>query len=166
MYPLFVTVVLIGKNIINVLNLWNDDLKENGMGKKFIKEYLSFSVRHIGPTFTRTTWKKLNLKWSMFLDEEDIESYIKSNKLEFVEDPNHQPVIVIKGDPELHIQTVMAKTKSLLHNGYNNDSVIDYLKASFLNYFVLNLLIKTVFFTGQHCRCEQKFSTRTNDDFV
>ncbi|KAL5274291.1 EIF4G3 family protein [Megaselia abdita] len=126
-------IVLIGKNIINVLDLWNDDLKVNRMGNKFIKEYLSYSVRHIGPTFTRTSWKKLNLKWSMFLDAEDIDSFIKSNKLEYVEDPNHQPVIVIKGDPELHIQSVMAKAKSLLHNGYNNDSVIDYLKGNIID---------------------------------
>lgn len=103
----------------------------NKMGKKFIKEYLSYSVGHIGPTFTRTTWKKLNLSWSMFLEGEDIESFIKSNKLEFVEDPNQQPVIVIKGDPEVHIQNVMAKAKSLLTSGYNNDSVIDYLKVGF-----------------------------------
>lgn len=103
----------------------------SGMGKKFILEYINFSVRHIGPTFTRSTWQKFNLKWSMFLKEAEIESFVKNNKLEFVEDPNHQPVIVIKIDPELHIQNVMAKTKSLLHNGYNNDAVIDYLKVLF-----------------------------------
>lgn len=77
---------LIVKNLLTVSDLWNKNLQENSpstMGKKFLKTYLQYCTREVGPNFTRNMWKKFNMRWSDFMAESEISDFVESNVIYF-----------------------------------------------------------------------------------
>lgn len=49
------------------------------MGKKFLKTYLQYCTREVGPNFTRSMWQKFNMRWSDFMEESEIADFIETN---------------------------------------------------------------------------------------
>lgn len=78
---------LIVKKHLTVSDLWNETLRDNsepGMGKKFLKTYLTYCTREVGPNFTRNMWKQFNMRWSDFMPDNEVIDFIESNVSESV----------------------------------------------------------------------------------
>lgn len=73
---------LIVKNLLTVSDLWNKNLKESSpssMGKKFLKTYLQYCTREVGPNFTRSMWQKFDMRWSDFMEDSEVANFIETN---------------------------------------------------------------------------------------
>lgn len=73
---------LIVKELITINDLWNTQLRESSeptFRKKFLKTFLQYCTREVGPSFTRNMWKKNHFKWSNFIDENEIDQFIETN---------------------------------------------------------------------------------------
>lgn len=71
--------------MLTVSDLWCDKLRED-FGKKFLQTLLQYCTREIGPLFTQHMWRESQnkLKWTDFMDESDVEDFIKSNVRKFL----------------------------------------------------------------------------------
>ncbi|XP_023036153.1 eukaryotic translation initiation factor 4 gamma 3 isoform X2 [Drosophila willistoni] len=120
---------LIVKKILTVADLWNKDLKDSStpnLGKKFLKAYLTYCTREVGPNFTRQMWKQFNMLWSDFMPENEVADFIESNRLEYVENDSKQPVIEQRESTEKHVKNVIEHIEHLLKEGATADCIIDY----------------------------------------
>lgn len=75
---------LIVRKILTIHDLWTEKLRKAEssnceMGKKFLKTYLQYCSREIGPSFTRNMFRKFNMKWSDYMPEVEVEKFIQSN---------------------------------------------------------------------------------------
>jgi len=72
---------LIVKKVLTVSDLWTKSLQDNpsSMGKNFLKTYLTYCTREVGPNFTRNMWQKFNMRWSDFMPESEVIDFIESN---------------------------------------------------------------------------------------
>ncbi|XP_041674449.1 eukaryotic translation initiation factor 4 gamma 3 isoform X2 [Drosophila eugracilis] len=126
---------LIVKKILTVSDLWNKNLKDNSplkVAKKFLKTYLIYCTQEVGPNFARSMWIKFNLKWSDFMPENEIEDFIKCNRLEYVENESMSPVIEQRESPEKHVKNVIDHIDHLLKEGTTADCIIDYSNGNIM----------------------------------
>ncbi|XP_033250157.1 eukaryotic translation initiation factor 4 gamma 3 isoform X1 [Drosophila miranda] len=126
---------LIVKKILTVSDLWNKNLKDNSpsnVGKKFLKTYLTYCTREVGPSFTRSMWIKFNLHWSDFMPDNEVIDFIESNRLEYVENESKPPVIEQRETPEKHVKNVIEHIEHLLKEGATADCIIDYSNGNIL----------------------------------
>ncbi|XP_064537720.1 eukaryotic translation initiation factor 4 gamma 3 isoform X2 [Drosophila montana] len=120
---------LIVKKHLTVSDLWNDNLRDNsepGMGKKFLKTYLTYCTREVGPNFTRNMWKQFNMRWSDFMPDNEVIDFIESNRLDYVENDSKAPVIEERESHEKHVKNVIDHIENLLKEGATADCIIDY----------------------------------------
>ncbi|XP_034670521.1 eukaryotic translation initiation factor 4 gamma 3 isoform X1 [Drosophila subobscura] len=126
---------LIVKKILTVSDLWNNNLKENSpsnVGKKFLKTYLTYCTREVGPNFTRSMWIKFNLHWSDFMPDNEVIEFIETNRLEYVENESKSPVIEQRETSEKHVNNVIEHIEHLLKEGATADCIIDYSNGNIL----------------------------------
>ncbi|XP_022217232.1 eukaryotic translation initiation factor 4 gamma 3 isoform X3 [Drosophila obscura] len=126
---------LIVKKILTVSDLWNNYLKDNSpsnVGKKFLKTYLTYCTREVGPNFTRSMWIKFNLHWSDFMPDNEVIDFIETNRLEYVENESKSPVIEQRETPEKHVKNVIEHIEHLLKEGATADCIIDYSNGNIL----------------------------------
>ena len=73
--------VLVLHRIITLDDLWINELKADNfsLGQRFIKTFLIYCTQNIGPSFTRDMWLSSTLKFSDFMEENEIENFIKTN---------------------------------------------------------------------------------------
>ncbi|KAM7341427.1 eukaryotic translation initiation factor 4G1 isoform 1-T2 [Cochliomyia hominivorax] len=124
---------LIVKKLITVNDLWNSQLRASGppsFSTKFLKTFLQYCTREVGPSFTRSMWKKNHIKWTDFMNENEVSKFIQSNKFEYVEDEKRQPDIDSKEPKEKRIKRVVDHIDQLLKEGANADSIIDYINGN------------------------------------
>ncbi|XP_036223124.2 eukaryotic translation initiation factor 4 gamma 3 isoform X2 [Bactrocera oleae] len=129
---------LISRKHISISDLWNKQLKEissddSRFGKKFSKTYLDYCLSQIGPSFTRSMWKKSNCKWTDFMPDGDVHSFIQTNKFEYIENDKLQPSIVINGSKEDHIAAVAESVEHLLNEEAPADCIIDYINGNIVD---------------------------------
>ncbi|KAH8255080.1 hypothetical protein KR038_010513, partial [Drosophila bunnanda] len=128
---------LIVKKILTVSDLWNKDLKDNSpssVAKKFLKTYLIYCTQEVGPNFTRNMWTKFALHWSDFMPENEVNDFIKSNRLEYVENESISPVIEERSGEsyEKHVKNVIEQIEHLLREGTTADCIIDYSNGNIM----------------------------------
>ncbi|KAH8325446.1 hypothetical protein KR074_003061, partial [Drosophila pseudoananassae] len=126
---------LIVKNVLTLSELWNKKLKDNSpsnVSKKFLKTYLSYCTQEVGPNFTRTMWVKFKMQWSDFMPETEVNDFIASNRLEYVENELKSPVFRPKECPEKHVKNVIEHIEHLLKEGTSADSIIDYSNGNIM----------------------------------
>ncbi|XP_039967649.1 eukaryotic translation initiation factor 4 gamma 3 isoform X1 [Bactrocera tryoni] len=126
---------LISRKLMSISDLWSKQLKEvssddSRLGKKFLQTYLAYCLSQIGPSFTRTMWKKSNSKWTDFMPESDVHSFIQTNKFEYIENDKLQPTIVINGSKDDHIAAVAESVEHLLKEEAPADCIIDYINGN------------------------------------
>ncbi|XP_032597852.1 eukaryotic translation initiation factor 4 gamma 3 [Drosophila grimshawi] len=121
---------LIVKKVLTVSDLWNNNLRDHHMGKQFLKAYLTYCTREVGPNFTRSMWKKFNMHWSDFMPESEAIAFIESNRLEYVENESKAPVIEDRESPEKHVKNVIDHIEHLLKEGATADCIIDYCNGN------------------------------------
>ncbi|XP_018796557.1 PREDICTED: eukaryotic translation initiation factor 4 gamma 3 isoform X4 [Bactrocera latifrons] len=129
---------LISRKLMSISDLWNKQLKEvssddSRLGKKFLKTYLAYCLSQIGPSFTRSMWKKSNSKWTDFMPESDVHSFIQTNKFEYIENDKLQPTIVINGSKDDHIAAVAENVEHLLKEEAPADYIIDYINGNIVD---------------------------------
>lgn len=58
------------------------------MGKMFLKSFLLYSTREVGPSYTHNIWKKFNMRWSDFMPDNEVNDFIENNVswASFIED--------------------------------------------------------------------------------
>ncbi|XP_017853564.1 eukaryotic translation initiation factor 4 gamma 1 isoform X1 [Drosophila busckii] len=117
---------LIVKEILTISDLWNQNLSCSNMGKKFLKTYLTYCAREIGPNFTRSMWKRFNMRWSDFMSDNEVNDFIESNRLEYVENEMKMPVFDERQSAERLVQNVIDHIEHLLKEGATADCIIDY----------------------------------------
>ncbi|KAH8398901.1 hypothetical protein KR222_005988 [Zaprionus bogoriensis] len=120
---------LIVKKLLTVSDLWNKNLRDNSpssMGKKFLKTYLTYCTREVGPNFTRNMWQKFSMRWSDFMPDSEVIDFIESNKLEYVENESKPPVIEERESADKHVKNVIEHIEHLLKEGSTADCIIDY----------------------------------------
>ncbi|KAH8283232.1 hypothetical protein KR054_004740, partial [Drosophila jambulina] len=128
---------LIVKKFVTVSDLWNKNLKDNSpsnVAKKFLKTYLIYCTQEVGPNFTRSMWTKFTLHWSDFMPENEVNDFIKSNRLEYVENESISPVIEQRGgeSSEKHVKNVIEHIEHLLKEGTTADCIIDYSNGNIM----------------------------------
>ncbi|XP_016976409.1 eukaryotic translation initiation factor 4 gamma 3 isoform X2 [Drosophila rhopaloa] len=126
---------LIVKKILTVSDLWNKNMKDSSpshVAKKFLKTYLIYCTQEVGPNFARSMWTKFNLKWSDFMPENEVPDFIKSNRLEYVENEQKSPEIEQRESPEKHVKNVIDHIEHLLKEGTTADSIIDYSNGNIM----------------------------------
>ncbi|XP_070143854.1 eukaryotic translation initiation factor 4 gamma 3 isoform X2 [Drosophila kikkawai] len=127
---------LIVKKVLTVSDLWNKNLKDNSpssVAKKFLKTYLIYCTHEVGPNFTRSMWTKFSLHWSDFMPENEVNDFIKSNRLEYVENESISPVIEHRGEStEKHVKNVIEHIEHLLKEGTTADCIIDYSNGNIM----------------------------------
>ncbi|KAH8272468.1 hypothetical protein KR044_006340, partial [Drosophila immigrans] len=119
---------LVVKKVLTVSDLWTKDLRDNlsGQGKNFLKTYLTYCTREVGPNFTRNMWKKFNIRWADFMPDSEVNDFIKSNRFEYVESELKKPVIEERMSSEKHIENVIDHIEHLIKEGSSSDCIIDY----------------------------------------
>uniref|UniRef100_W8BQA9 Eukaryotic translation initiation factor 4 gamma 1 n=1 Tax=Ceratitis capitata TaxID=7213 RepID=W8BQA9_CERCA len=123
---------LINKKLITIYDLWCKQLKEDNapsFGKRFLKTFLDYCLREIGPSFTRTIWKKTNIKWTDFLDENEVMSFIETNKYEYIENDEIQSAIVFEFKED-NFNSVTDNLELLLKEEAAADCIIDYINGN------------------------------------
>ncbi|XP_043947144.1 eukaryotic translation initiation factor 4 gamma 3 isoform X2 [Drosophila biarmipes] len=126
---------LIVKKILTLSDVWNKNLKDNSpssVAKKFLKTYLIYCTQDVGPKFARSMWSKFNLKWSDFMPESEVSDFIKSNRLEYIENESKSPVIEQRESPEKHVKNVIDHIEHLLKEGTTADCIIDYSNGNII----------------------------------
>ncbi|XP_030379801.1 eukaryotic translation initiation factor 4 gamma 3 isoform X2 [Scaptodrosophila lebanonensis] len=127
---------LIVKKILTVADLWNKQLKDSSppyMGKKFLKTYLTYCTREVGPNFTRSMWKRFNLHWSDFMPDNEVNDFIATNNLEYVENESKWPLIEVRESHEKHVKNVIENVEHLLKEGATADCIIDYCNGNIVS---------------------------------
>ncbi|KAL9911288.1 eukaryotic translation initiation factor 4 gamma 3 isoform X1 [Glossina fuscipes] len=138
LYILEFTGPLIVKKILTIHDLWTEKLRKAEssnceMGKKFLKTYLQYCTREIGPSFTRSMFKKFNMKWSDYIPEVEIETFIQSNKFEFVENDKYHPEIDTRETKEKRYARMFDHIEQILKEDANADNVIDYINGNIVD---------------------------------
>ncbi|KAH8269791.1 hypothetical protein KR018_006620 [Drosophila ironensis] len=126
---------LIVKNILTVSDLWNTKLKDNSpsnVAKKFLKTYLTYCTREVGPNFTRSMWIKFKMQWSDFMPANEVKDFIESNRLEYVENSSKSPVFEQRESAEKQVKDVIDHIEHLLKEGTTADSIIDYSNGNIM----------------------------------
>ncbi|XP_034486497.1 eukaryotic translation initiation factor 4 gamma 3 isoform X2 [Drosophila innubila] len=123
---------LIVKKVLTVSDLWTRSLRENpdSDGKNFLKTYLTYCTREVGPNFTRSMWQKFNMRWSDFMPESNVIEFIETNRLEYVENELKAPVIEERESGEKHVKNVIDHVEHLLKEGSTADCIIDYCNGN------------------------------------
>ncbi|TMW46418.1 hypothetical protein DOY81_008501, partial [Sarcophaga bullata] len=127
---------LIVKKIISVTDLWNSQLRSSdypAFSKKFLKTFIQYCTREVGPSFTRAMWTKNHIKWTDFMDENEVSNFIELNKFEYVENKNCHPEIESKESKEKRNKRVVEHVGQLLKEGSNADNVIDYINGNIVD---------------------------------
>ncbi|KAH8376035.1 hypothetical protein KR093_010532, partial [Drosophila rubida] len=119
---------LVVKKVLTLSDLWIQNLRDNPScdGKHFLKTYLIYCTREVGPNFTRTMWKKFNIQWADFMPDSEVNDFIESNRFEYVESELKKPVIEERLSPEKHIENVIDHIDHLIKEGSSADCIIDY----------------------------------------
>lgn len=126
---------LIVRKILTIHDLWTKKLRKaestnSEMGKKFLKTYLQYCTREIGPSFTRNMFRKFNMKWSDYMPESEVDKFIQTNKFEFVENDKHHPEIDIRETKEKRYARMFDHIEQILKEDANADNVIDYINGN------------------------------------
>ncbi|XP_046811475.1 eukaryotic translation initiation factor 4G isoform X1 [Lucilia cuprina] len=127
---------LIVKKLITVNDLWSSQLRESGSSSfsiKFLKTFIQYCTREVGPSFTRNMWKKNQIKWTDFMNENEVSKFIQTNKFEYVENEKSQPEIDNKEPKEKRNKRVVEHVDQLLKEGSNADNVIDYINGNIVD---------------------------------
>ncbi|XP_060661322.1 eukaryotic translation initiation factor 4 gamma 3 isoform X1 [Drosophila nasuta] len=119
---------LVVKKVLTLSDLWTKNLRDNPSceGKHFLKTYLTYCTREVGPNFTRNMWKKFNIRWVDFMPDSEVKNFIESNRFEYVESELKKPVIEERMSLEKHIENVIEHIEHLIKEGSTADCVIDY----------------------------------------
>ncbi|XP_028901382.1 eukaryotic translation initiation factor 4 gamma 3 isoform X2 [Zeugodacus cucurbitae] len=138
---------LISGKHIHIYDLFNKQLTEEdpSFGKRFLKIYLEYCLSQIGPSFTRTMWKTSNSKWTDFLAESDVQSFIQNNKFECIENDKLQPTIVVTESKEDYAATVAESVEHLLKEEAEAECIIDYINGNIVDidkHFIRSLATK------------------------
>lgn len=124
---------LIVKKIITLNDIWNSQLRESGPSSfslKFLKTFIQYCTREVGPCFTRNMWKKNNIKWTDFMNENEVSKFIQTNKFEYIEDEKSHPDIDTRESKEKRSKRVVEHVEQVLKEGSNADNVIDYINGN------------------------------------
>lgn len=140
-------------------DLWNSQLRDSGppsFSLKFLKTFIQYCTREVGPSFTRNMWKKKYIKWTDFMAESDVSKFIQTNvsitkinsyfvptqyhnhvftilqKFEYIEDESCQPDVDTRESKEKRVKRVVEHIEQLLKEGSNADNVIDYINVNIL----------------------------------
>lgn len=73
---------LIIKEFLSPLDLLNDfsaNCETEELMPKILKGFLEYSASSVGPKYVRKTWKKNNMKWTDYMPEKDVATYIQKN---------------------------------------------------------------------------------------
>ncbi|XP_065364340.1 eukaryotic translation initiation factor 4 gamma 3-like [Calliphora vicina] len=127
---------LIVKKLITANDLWNTQLSESGSPNfclKFLKTFLKYCTREVGPRFTRNMWNKNHIKWTDFMNENEVNNFIQTNKFEYVENEEYQPDIDNKESKEKRNKRVVKHIDQLLKEGSNADNLIDYINGNIVD---------------------------------
>uniref|UniRef100_A0A1A9V1R6 W2 domain-containing protein n=1 Tax=Glossina austeni TaxID=7395 RepID=A0A1A9V1R6_GLOAU len=129
---------LIVRKILTIHDLWTEKLRKAEssnceMGKKFLKTYLQYCTREIGPSFTRTMFRKFNMKWSDYIPEAEVEKFIQTNKFEFVENDKYHPEIDTRETKEKCYARMFDHIEQILKEDANADNVIDYINGNIVD---------------------------------
>ncbi|XP_065370716.1 eukaryotic translation initiation factor 4 gamma 3 isoform X1 [Calliphora vicina] len=127
---------LMVKKLITANDLWNTQLRESGSPSfclKFLKTFLQYCTREVGPSFTRNMWMKNHIKWTDFMNENEVSTFIQTNKFEYVENENSKPDIDNKESKEKRNKRVVEHIDQLLKEGSNADNVIDYINGNIVD---------------------------------
>uniref|UniRef100_A0A1B0FEA3 W2 domain-containing protein n=1 Tax=Glossina morsitans morsitans TaxID=37546 RepID=A0A1B0FEA3_GLOMM len=129
---------LIVRKILTIHDLWTEKLRKAEssnceMGKKFLKTYLQYCSREIGPSFTRNMFRKFNMKWSDYMPEVEVEKFIQSNKFEFVENDKYHPEIDTRETKEKRYARMFDHIEQILKEDANADNVIDYINGNIVD---------------------------------
>ncbi|XP_055373840.1 eukaryotic translation initiation factor 4 gamma [Condylostylus longicornis] len=116
---------LIHKKILNINDIWNDTLKETDQGTKFLKHFILYCTKEIGPNYMQQLWRAQNLKWTDFINESDVKKFIEENKFQFIESNIRYEVT-----REEDINKVLGRVRELLKENTSYDEIIDYLSAN------------------------------------
>ncbi|XP_017471922.1 PREDICTED: eukaryotic translation initiation factor 4 gamma 3 isoform X2 [Rhagoletis zephyria] len=147
-YMIEFTGPLVQKGYITINDLWSKQLKEDNapsFGRKLLKISLEYCLSEIGPSFTRTMWKKKNINWTDFMDENEVKSFIQINKFEYIENETIQPTIVINEPKEDNINRVSENVEQLLKEEATADCIIDYINGNVVDsdkHFIRTLATK------------------------
>ncbi|XP_054745448.1 eukaryotic translation initiation factor 4 gamma 3 isoform X1 [Anastrepha obliqua] len=156
---------LVSKRYITVYDLWNKEVKGDNapsFGKKFLKIFLDYCLSEIGPNFTRTMWKKTNIKWTDFMDESEVKTFIQTNKLEYIDNELIQPTIVIIEPKEDYINRVAEKVERLLKEETSAGCIIDYINGNVVDidkHFIRSLATKLCDFAISYKENSYKLDT-------
>lgn len=70
---------LLEKKILRPLDLWDTDFGDFKLKQQILTQFLICCTVNIGPNYIRNTWKKYNMKWSDYMPEDKVESYIRKH---------------------------------------------------------------------------------------
>ncbi|XP_023168986.2 eukaryotic translation initiation factor 4 gamma 1 isoform X3 [Drosophila hydei] len=128
----FIGPLIVKKHLV-ITDLWNKNLLDSSqlsMGKMFLKSFLLYSTREVGPSYTHNIWKKFNMRWSDFMPDNEVNDFIENNKLEYVENVKKMPVIDERDSHETHVKNVIDHIEQLLKEGSAADCIIDYCNGN------------------------------------
>lgn len=125
---------LLAENLITINDLWIKQLKEQespSLNAKFLKTFIQYCTREVGPRFTRAIWKKYNIKWTDFIDESEVSKFIESNKFEYVENAELQPEFDLSKEPlEKRYKRVVDNIGQMLKKQVTAEQIIDYIDGN------------------------------------
>lgn len=125
---------LMAKHMLSVNDLWSQELRESGppgFGQKFLKSFIVYSTKEIGPNFLRNSWHKYHMQWSNYMDKSQVDEFILSNAFHYVENENKPlPYYNEKEPQELLNKRISHRIQQMLDEGANADQIIDFINGN------------------------------------